>query len=66
MDVLGLCVREAGVVYGELHEVGEVPPGEVPPYELADVVLVCGMETVDMYELERDTAAGDMAETDEA
>lgn len=55
-------------MYGELHEVGEMPPGEVlpgerRPYELADVGC---MEAVDMYELERDPAAGDMDETDEA
>lgn len=56
-DVLGLGLRDAGVLYGEVHDVGERAPGETPPgerwpYELAEG----GIEMEDMKKPGREEA----------
>jgi hypothetical protein len=58
IEVRGLGLRDTGAVYGELQEVGEMPPGDGPtgerrPKELA-VVMLAGcidMDIVEIYEL---------------
>jgi hypothetical protein len=53
MEFRGLWFSEAGVVYGELHEIGETPPGEVAPGDrrLNDVAVVALDGGTDMVEM---------------
>lgn len=59
-DVLGLGLRDAGVMYGEVHDVGERAPGETPPGERWPkeqlAVVVEGMEMEDMRKPGREGA----------
>lgn len=52
IDARGLGLREMGVLYGELQDVGEIPPGENPPGERRpkefEVVMLAGIDIVDM------------------
>lgn len=53
-EVLGLGFKDAGVLYGEVHEVGERAPGETPPGERWPYELVAG--GIEMKKLDREEA----------
>lgn len=56
IEVLGLGFRDIGVAYGELHDVGEMPPGDKPGErrlkELTDAIVDVGTEVDDMYDMD--------------
>lgn len=53
MEFRGLWFNEAGVVYGELQDVGETPPGEAAPGDrrLNEVAVVALEGAMDMVEM---------------
>lgn len=69
MEFRGLWFKDAGVVYGELHDVGDMVPGDIVPgrpcsRDVAVVALDGAIDMVEMYELDREIAIEDIEEAD--